>query len=261
MAHHPTPHRRGLLRALAVAFTVVVLAGPLPGTVERLAAETALPAVEHPVVVELFTSEGCSSCPPADALLGELAGLPGVIALSLHVDYWDYIGWKDRFASPIFTQRQRAYGESLHKRFVYTPQIVIDGVRDVVGSRRGQVLAAVAEQGRRKKPLELTFDAAESRILIGRGEAPAQGASVWLAVFDEQRESEVTRGENAGRHLASANVVRDLVKVANWTGEPLAVPLDLAAAADAGRDGCAVIVQEGIAGPVLGAIKMLVPRS
>jgi len=252
--------RPGLFRALTAGLLAALLAGPVPGGVARLAAETPLPAVEHPVVVELFTSEGCSSCPPADALLAELASVPGVIALSLHVDYWDYIGWKDRFASPVYTQRQRAYGEALHTRFVYTPQMVIDGVRDLVGSRRDQVLQAVAEQGRRRKPLELSFDAVESRILIEAGEAPPEGASVWLAVFDEQQESEVSSGENAGRRLATANVVRELIKVGNWTGAPLAVPLDLAAAADAGRDGCAVIVQEGLAGPVLGAIKMLVPR-
>ena len=121
---------RGLRRAvLAAVVPLSLIAGPLAPR-----GATAEPAAVAPVVVELFTSQGCSSCPPADALLNELAETPGVVALSLHVDYWDYIGWKDPYASPQYTARQQRYAEALNLRYVYTPQIVVDGRVNVVGS-------------------------------------------------------------------------------------------------------------------------------
>ena len=219
-------------------------------------------AIEHPVVVELFTSQGCSTCPPADALLGELAEDPKVVALSLHVDYWDYIGWKDPFASPEMTARQQAYTETLHKRFVYTPQMVIDGRQDIVGTRRSEVMAAVGASGRTAKPLTLTYEMGRGgKVLIPGGHAPEGGATIWLAVYDNQHETAVTSGENAGRQLRYANVVRRLTAIGTWTGQPMEVPLDLDRAAAEGRDGCAILVQQGRTGPILGAIKMAVPPS
>jgi hypothetical protein len=212
----------------------------------------------QPVVVELFTSEGCSSCPPADALLTELAKEPGVIALSLHVDYWDYIGWTDPFASPAMTARQQDYARSLSSRYVYTPQMVIDGQSDVVGSRRSEVQRLIAEAAARPKPLTLRYqdDASGDAVVIPAGDAPAGGASVWLAVFDAAHETEVLRGENKGKSLRHSNVVRELERIGNWDGRETVIPLDMAAAAARGRDGCAVIVQAGQGGPVLGAIAL-----
>ena len=213
-------------------------------------AQAARPAV----VVELFTSQGCNSCPPADALLGELAGRPDVIALSLHVDYWDYIGWKDPFGSPMNTARQRRYAEELGLRYVYTPQMIVDGRINAVGSRRDEVLDAIERAGRQRAGFDLRFvESGGGKVVIPAGTAPENGATIWLAVFDRSHETEIKRGENAGRKLRNTNVVRSFERLGTWMGERLEIPLDLAGAAARGRDGCAVIVQQGRNGPVLAA--------
>ncbi len=228
----------------------------LPGA----AAQNA-PATRPAVVVELFTSQGCSSCPPADALLGELAGRPDVIALSLHVDYWDYIGWKDPFGSPMNTARQRRYVEELGLRYVYTPQMIIDGRINAVGSRRDEVLDAIERAGRERAGFDIRFvESGGGKVVIPAGHAPENGATVWLAVYDRSHETEIKRGENAGRKLRNTNVVRSLERLGTWMGERLEIPLDLAGAAARGRDGCAVIVQQGRNGPVLAAAAMNLER-
>jgi hypothetical protein len=229
---------------------VLLPLGLAPMPAGRAAAEA--PVV--PVVVELFTSQGCNSCPPADEFLGELARDPGIIALSLHVDYWDYIGWHDPYASPASTARQREYVKRLGLRYVYTPQMVIDGQADVAGLQRQEVLRAIETSAVRGKALEVRFErAGGGRIVIPEGHAPEGGAAVWLAVYDASHQTEVPRGENAGRRLHNYNVVRELTRIGTWDGKRLEIPFDMAAAAAQGRDGCAVIVQERPAGPVLGA--------
>lgn len=211
----------------------------------------------QPVVVELFTSQGCSSCPPADALLTELAEEPNVIALSMHVDYWDYIGWEDPFASSIMTERQRDYAREMSSRYVYTPQMVIDGREELVGSHRRDVKQLIEQAAAQPKPLTLEFDSSDGgRVTIPAGEAPDGGAVVWLAVYDGAHETEILRGENRGKSLRYSNVVRELEEIGRWNGEAMTISLDLPAAAARGRDGCAIIVQAGKGGPVLGAIAM-----
>jgi hypothetical protein len=248
--------RKALLGArravLAAAVLLSLIAGPLAS--RDAAAE---PTAASPVVVELFTSQGCSSCPPADELLAELAGRPGVVALSLHVDYWDYIGWKDPYASPQHTARQQRYTESLNLRYVYTPQIVVDGRVNVVGSRRAEVLEAIETAAKRDRPIDITFVTSNGgTVIIPEGHAPDEGATVWLAVYDREHVTEVKRGENAGRSLRNANVVRSFERLGTWSGARLEIPLDLSGARARGRDGCAVIVQRGRAGPVLAAAAM-----
>lgn len=211
-----------------------------------------------PVVVELFTSQGCSSCPPADALLGELADHPGVIALSLHIDYWDYIGWKDPFANAALTARQRHYARRMGLRYVYTPQMVVDGTTDVAGLRRSQVVKAVEKAAKQRKAVKVRFEPADGgKIVVPAGHAPEGGAAVWLAIYDSEHETAVARGENAGRKIKNYRVVRELVQIGSWHGEALEIPFDMAAAAAQGRDGCAVIVQQGLTGPILGAANMV----
>lgn len=210
-----------------------------------------------PVVVELFTSQGCSSCPPADAILAELAERSDLVALSLHVDYWDYIGWKDPFGSPLHTTRQRNYASELGLRYVFTPQVVVDGAASVVGSDRAALEQAIAQAKSRTKPLSVIFsNEGGGRVFVSDGVAPPGGAAVWLAVYDEEHATVVKRGENAGRELRSANVVRRLERIGTWTGNSLEIPLDFAGAAARGRYACAVIVQAGEHGAVLGAAKI-----
>ncbi len=207
-----------------------------------------------PVVVELYTSQGCSSCPPADALLAELAGRDDVIALSLHVDYWDYIGWPDPFANPAHTARQRAYARRMARRTVYTPQIVVDGTYDVIGSRRKAVANAIAMAA--ETPPAVAVALSNTAVRIGTGRPPPEGATVWLAVWDAWHETQVARGENAGRRLGHAHVVRRFERLAAWDGQALELPLDLAAARAEGRAGAAVVVQATGPGRVLGAAKL-----
>lgn len=212
------------------------------------------PGEGRPVVVELFTSQGCSSCPPADALLGELAREPGILALSFHVDYWDYIGWEDPFADAQYTERQRDYVDRLGLRYVYTPQMVIDGRHNAVGSNRSDVTRAIAQAAETMPAVAVTLEAVEGgRATLSSGQAPAEGATVWLVSFDDGHDTEIARGENRGRSLHNANVVRELTALGTWSGEAKSFPLDLAKAKADGRGGCAVIVQQGRGGAILGA--------
>jgi hypothetical protein len=177
-------------------------------------------AGERPFVVELFTSEGCSSCPPADALLAELAKRPDVLALSFHVDYWDRLGWKDPFSSPAASDRQSRYAELLGLATVYTPQIVVDGRWQAVGSERPAVERALdlARRSRGEVPVALIVDHGRAHIELGPGGDDAVAASVWLIGFDRRRVSAVARGENGGRTLAHVDVVRGIEEAARFDG-------------------------------------------
>ena len=168
----------------------------------------------RPVVVELFTSEGCSSCPPADALLVELANRPDILALSFHVDYWDGLGWKDPFSSREATHRQERYRTLLDLATVYTPQIVVDGRWDAVGSDRAEVERALdlARRDRRDIPVALTVDRGNALIKFS-AVADAASASVLLIGFDRRHVDKVKGGENGGRTLAHADVVRGVNEV------------------------------------------------
>ena len=176
-------------------------------------------AGERPVVVELFTSEGCSSCPPADALLAELASRPDVLALSFHVDYWDRLGWKDPFSSHEATERQDRYAKLLDLATVYTPQIVVDGRWQAVGSDRADVEHALdlARRDRQKVPVALALDHGQAQIKLGPGSDVA-AASVLLIGFDRRHVSAVKRGENAGRTLPHVDVVRGVEEIARYSG-------------------------------------------
>jgi len=180
------------------------------------------PAAARPILVELFTSEGCSSCPPADAFLAELAKRGEVLALSLHVDYWDGLGWKDRFASPALTARQRGYMRLLDLATVYTPQMVIDGRWQAVGSERAAVNEALALAVRERTPevpLTLTVSTGRARLQIAAAAASsAAPASVILIGFDRGGTDAVRGGENDGRTLAYVNVVRGIEQIGEFRG-------------------------------------------
>ncbi len=175
-------------------------------------------AGERPIVVELFTSEGCSSCPPADALLAQLAQRHDLLALSFHVDYWDRLGWKDPFSSAAATARQDRYARILGLATVYTPQIVVDGRFQAIGSDATAVADAIGEARRRQAnaPMSLALNGDRVRIALGRGDATP--ASVLLIGFDRREVSHVARGENGGRTLTHADVVRGFEQVGTFTG-------------------------------------------
>jgi len=246
--------------ALRMARGLTGLAVALIGLLGLLAAAPAQAAPDErpPVVIELFTSQGCSSCPPADEFLTELAMRPDVIALSLHVDYWDYIGWKDPYGSPMMTERQRRYAGALGLRYVFTPQMIVDGRQSLVGSDRVAVESAIVAARVREKTVRVSFrSAGGGMVVIAAGPAPKAGATVWQAIYDSDHETEVKRGENSGRNIRNVNVVRSVERLGTWTGEELEIPLSLANAAARGRYGCAVIVQEGRSGPIIGAAVMM----
>jgi hypothetical protein len=211
----------------------------------------ALPAraAEPPVLLELFTSQGCSSCPPADRLLGKLAEREDVLALGFHVTYWNYIGWTDSFASEATTARQYAYAKSFGRPGVYTPQMVIAGASHEVGSDAGAIERAIAAARRRAGQVAVAFDGARVTVADGDG-----SGSLWLACYDAKHVVAVGRGENGGRKLAYFNVVRHLEKLGDWQGTALALAAPIEAQRAAGRDGCAAILQRGTAGPVLGPV-------
>ena len=203
-----------------------------------------LHADERPTVVELFTSEGCSSCPPADALLAELAGRPDVLALSFHVDYWDRLGWKDPFSSPDATRRQHGYAELLGLATVYTPQIVVDGRWQAVGSDRSEVEQALgsARRNRDEVPVALAVDHGRAQITMGPG-GDGVAATLLLIGFDRRHVTAVARGENGGRTLSHVDVVRSIEEAAQFDGRartievPIRSPSDRLAAILQARDG------------------------
>jgi hypothetical protein len=196
--------------AIAIAGLLLLLAG---GAEARQA--------RPPVVVELFTSQGCSSCVAADKLLGDIAERPGVLALTFAVDYWDYLGWNDTFAKPEFSDRQRAYMKRLAIRDLYTPQVIVDGVGQAPGADAKKVEALIkqAKQAREDGP-RLTL-LRHNRVRVGSGRAPKGGADVWLVRYDPSvQQVAVKRGENRGQTLSERNVVRELVRLGPWIGRP-----------------------------------------
>ena len=176
-------------------------------------------AAERPIVVELFTSEGCSSCPPADAFLAELANRPDVLALSFHVDYWDRLGWKDPFSSAAATRRQQDYAALLGVGSVYTPQIVVDGHWQAVGSDRREVdrALAAASHPAMAVPVELKLASGRARVELGAGNAAGR---VLLVGFDRRHSDRVRGGENDGRTLSHVDVVRGFVAIGRYDGKP-----------------------------------------
>ena len=176
-------------------------------------------AEQVPVVVELFTSQGCSSCPPADELLAELGQRDDVIALALHVDYWDYIGWKDVFAQPKFTNRQKGYAMAGGWRMIYTPQMVINGTDDVVGSRPMKLAEAI--QRHMARPQKVKLDIARSGgVLSIRAESLIGGepCEIHVVRYDEKEPVKILRGENAGHTLTYTNIAEDWQVVDRWNG-------------------------------------------
>jgi len=201
-------------------------------------------------VLELFTSQGCSSCPPADRILRDLARDPNTLALSFPVDYWDYIGWKDTFAAPTYTARQKAYALATGKGHLYTPQMIVNGLAEVIGSDKDAIEQAERDTGRRdgvlSVPLVVTERGDKIHISIGAAATPpSHPAGVYLLDYASSRTVTIQRGENAGSTLTYANVVRAMNKIGDWTGGALDLEADVAQGHLDGADSYAVILQAG----------------
>ena len=212
-------------------------------------------------VLELFTSQGCNSCPPADAILGKMVRGGEVIALSFPVDYWDYLGWKDTLASPRNSSRQRAYAAARRDGQVYTPQMVINGARHVVGSDAGAIETAInsTRVARAARNVDLKVWAEANTLIIEAGpsgtDAPSSG-TVWLALIKSKVPVAIKRGENAGKVITYHNVVRDLSPIGKWTGETLTLKLPKRDLMQYGADSCTVLLQMDDTGPIIAAAEM-----
>jgi hypothetical protein len=214
-------------------------------------------------VVELFTSQGCSSCPPADAFLGDLKTRDDLIVLSLPVDYWDYLGWKDTFGRPEHSERQYAYSRARGDRRVYTPQIIVNGGDHYVGSHRSAVGKAI---GGTELPVDISIKSEDGSINITIAGADLQvgHTTVRLATYTSEAEVAIGRGENHGRTITYNNIVRSMRPIGMWKGETMTVSLPRDEILGKDIDGCAVIVQEdaeGGPGRILGAAAWMRPTS
>ena len=206
-------------------------------------------AARPPVVLELYTAQGCASCVEANAHVAKLGDKPGVLALTFSVDYWDYLGWADTFAKPEFADRQKAYVARLALREPYTPQVVVDGAAQASGAKADKVdkLVAEAAKGRRDPP-ELRFSG--GRVYVGSARAPKGGGEVWLVRYDpREQDVAVKSGDNKGQSLVEKNVVRELIRLGPWRGRPVAYRLPTAT-----EDGLksVVLVQAGRGGRIVG---------
>jgi hypothetical protein len=210
-----------------------------------------------PLAIELFTSQGCSSCPPADLHLGKLARRPDIVALSFHVDYWDYIGWKDRFASQEMTERQRVYARVLKQRYVYTPEMVVDGTAHEPGVKDAPIDALLAD-ARHRLPERATPQiarAADGTLSIALAPFKLSGGptDILVAVYDRRHSTPVHEGENDGRTLENFNVVRRFDVLAKWDGS--SARWSVPANSFKPDQGVAVLVQQADQGQILGCNK------
>jgi len=225
----------------AALFSLTLLALPAPFFAEGAAAKP-------PVVLELYTAQGCASCGEANAHVAKLAEKPGVLALTFSVDYWDYLGWADTFAKPEFADRQKAYVAKLALREPYTPQVVVDGAAQASGAKPEKVDKLVAEAAKaRRDPPEVRFSGA--RVYVGSAHAPKGGGEVWLVRYDpREQEVAVKSGDNKGQTIVQKNVVRELTRLGAWRGKPVAFRLP--AASEEGLKGV-VLIQAGRGGRII----------
>ena len=227
-----------LVAALLVALPFVTGAGAEP----------------RPVVVELFTSQGCSSCPPADELLRKLSPRSDVIPLALHVDYWDYIGWKDGFAKPEHAERQRAYARAAGKTVIYTPQMVIAGEDHLVGTKPMKLLELIQKHVNRQPEVSISLTRQGNVVRI---EAQAktefrEPLVVQLVRYMPEREVSIRRGENAGRTITYSNIVTELIKLGTWNGSG---PLEVERVVS-GEEPAVVLLQRAGHGPIVAAASL-----
>jgi hypothetical protein len=244
--------RRPFLIALAAA--AAGLFAPVLGAPAAQAQQRDKPRA----VLELFTSQGCSSCPAADALFVTLAKDPSLLVLTLPVDYWDYLGWRDTLAHAAFSQRQRSYAKTRGDGQIYTPQAIVDGVAHTVGSDRAAIEQLMRQRGEPALPLDVTLAQVGDAVrIVVSGNASAASGSIWILPTAGLRSVSVQRGENRGRDIVYANVVRSLTRVGSWRGQPVTVDLPASLTRTDDSDGFVVLVHadDGKVGRVIGAAR------
>ena len=202
-------------------------------------------------MVELFTSQGCSSCPPADKIIGELAKDPNVIALSMPIDYWDYLGWKDTLADSRFSARQKAYSQARGDRNVYTPQVIVNGSAHVIGSDRAKIEDAIGDTGKTdgvmSVPVSISLAGKQVTVSVAastKGPAASLG-EIWICSVTKSVPIAIGRGENSGQKVTYHNVVRNLLKVGDWNGSAGSWTVPLEDISREGIDAAVVLVQGG----------------
>ena len=229
------------------ALALLGSAAAMPFIVQKAQADTA------PVLIELFTSQGCNSCPPADRLAAQLKSMPGVQLVSFNVDYWDYLGWRDTLAKPEYTQRQMDYAHDRGDNEVYTPQMVVNGSLRGVGSDRPAIEALI--QTARTKPFHtnLTLTADDMEVTVTMGEGPTvPEATLWLMAVAPQVDVKIERGENNGSTISYSNVVRNLVPAGMWNGKANTIKMPRKGIFTADCKSCIAVLQRGKVGPLLG---------
>ncbi len=247
-----------------LALTIAVIGSAL--TALSLANARAEPAKEPRAVIELFTSQGCSSCPPADALVVELSRNPELIALTLPVTYWDYLGWKDTLGKDSFAKRQKFYAKARGDGQIYTPQVVVNGAAHLVGSDKDEIEKAVRQiaPSAFDAHVALHKDGDNLVIQVAAAGGEERKAGIWLMPTTSRVTVPITRGENQGRTLSYANVVRGMIRVGDWTGKETRITVPMSTTRMPEADGYVVVVQAEnpgkygvMPGPVLGAARGL----
>jgi hypothetical protein len=225
-----------------------------------VASEAQVPRSRGPLVVELYTAQGCDSCPQANEILADVAERDRVIALTFPVDYWDYLGWRDTFARPEFSARQRAYVAHLRLKEIYTPEVVINGRVEAPGVDAAAIETLVDAEDARRAPVRrpsVALARRGQRVAVGAGSAFREPADVWLVRYDPvRREVRVREGDNAGEVVPHHNVVRELTRLGNWNGRPRSYPLPSGAAPGLRT---VVLVQGAGGGPILAARTLDLP--
>jgi hypothetical protein len=242
------------LATVAALACLAVLSAPI-----EVQSQGATTSAKAKAVVELYTSQACSSCPKADALLGRMAKRDDIVTITWNVDYWDYLGWRDTLARPEFTARQKAYAKVLGDGMVYTPQAVINGIAHVSGGDEARVDRALDKgfKAFATSQVPVRLSAVDGKLVVEIGAAPqeaaAKEATVWLAPIAGSLEVPITKGENRGKTIVYSNVARGLIPVGTWNGKPMTVKLERHDVMYGDADRCAVLVQQGRGGPIVGA--------
>ena len=243
--------------------TLVAFLAPIAAiaTTTSLAAQSSSagqPAVAPRAVVELYTSQGCSSCPPADAVLEKLSADPSVIALSFPVDYWNYLGWKDTFGSPRNSERQRNYARARGDGAIYTPQAIVNGEVHVNGASEAEIENAIQKTSEKSGPQHIPIRFWQERNTLNfalGGEETGHGpreATIWLGVVQSSGTVDIKEGENQGKQLTYRNIVRELTPIGIWKGQPMEIQLPRAALMQAEVQKIVVLLQEDRSGPIIG---------